>query len=222
MTPTRFAVLLLVPLLAACASKGGSGDPGPSPATPPSATVVPSRADTLADPTLIPAGYGTLRQDDIALRVEVQQLQVKAIPLDESIIRVLSPDSYRALHGLVESQRARINEAAARRGLQAPRIWYVSFYALQPDVRFSPQEVVLQSAGREFRPLDIIPLGNGFGDGQLRQRETQSALYIFDSTLDLQQPIALQVQSERSERWGEILQRVERERALVRSRMAKS
>lgn len=47
--------------------------------------------DTL-DPNWVPAGFGTLRQDDIALKSSpANGLQIRAIPLDERIIRLLSP-----------------------------------------------------------------------------------------------------------------------------------
>ncbi|MGH9423693.1 MAG: hypothetical protein ACRD3J_27210, partial [Thermoanaerobaculia bacterium] len=56
----------------------------------------------------VPAGYGSLHQDDIAIRLEPEGMIVRAIPLNESIIRLLTPDSYRALRDLQESNRRQI------------------------------------------------------------------------------------------------------------------
>ena len=178
--------------------------------------------DTL-DPNWVPAGFGTLRQDDIAIKVSpANGLQVRAIPLDERFIRLLSPDSYRALRDLVVRNEAALRQVQERNRLPAYSVWYVSFFALeQGETRFSPQELILSNSGRDFRPLDVLPLTPGFGAFRLRQREVQSGLLVFDGQLELNQPITAMLESTTSVTdWGAVLQRVERERALVRSRAA--
>lgn len=180
----------------------------------------PADASTTSGDTLIPAGYGTLRQEDIAIRLSLRGIQMRAIPLQESIIRVLSPDSYRALSDLLESRRAQTTMLAARRGARQPSVWYVSYFGVEPDARFSPMELVITSGGRDHRPLEIIPLSPGFGENRLRQRETQSALYVFEEGVDPEQPLTVSMQGERSAVWQETLRRIERERALIRSRAA--
>ena len=64
----------------------------------------------------VPVGFGTLRQDDIAIRLELQGLIVRAIPLDENLIRLLTPDSYRALRELQESNKQAIAAVTRRTG----------------------------------------------------------------------------------------------------------
>ena len=178
--------------------------------------------DTL-DPNWVPAGFGTLRQDDIAIKVSpANGLQVRAIPLDERFIRLLSPDSYRALRALVVRNEAALRQVQERNRLPGYSVWYVSFFALeQGETRFSPQELILSNSGRDFRPLDVLPLTPGFGAFRLRQREVQSGLLVFDGQLELNQPISAMMESTTSVTdWGAVLQRVERERTLVRSRAA--
>jgi hypothetical protein len=197
--------------LAACAPVG----PRPAPAPADSAAV----RDSVASP--VPPGFGTLRQDDIALRVTRFGLQVRAMPLDESIIRVLSPDSYTALRDIVASQRVRIQEVSQRTGVQRLSLWYVSFFGLeQGETRYSPMEFLVSNVGRDFRPLEIIPLSPGFGRERLRQREAQNALYVFDGQLDVNQPLSISFETTRNADWWIVLARIERERALVRSRAA--
>lgn len=170
----------------------------------------------------VPVGFGTLRQDELAIRIELQGLIVRAIPLDESLIRLLTPDSYRALRELQESNRQAIAAVKRRTGGREPDLWYVSFYGVEQDVHFSPRDLVITSAGRDFRPLEVLPLSSGFGEQRLRQRETQSAIYLFDENIDLDQPLTVTFQNVRSDSWGElILSRVERERALVRARASR-
>ena len=169
----------------------------------------------------VPLGFGSLRQDEIAIRIELQGLIVRAIPLDESLIRLLTPDSYRAMRELQESNRQSIAAVTRRTGGREPDLWYVSFYGVEPDVHFSPRELVITSAGRDFRALEVLPLSSGFGEQRLRQRETQSAIYLFDENIDLDQPLTVTFQNVRSDSWEQILTRVERERAMVRARASR-
>jgi hypothetical protein len=204
--------LLMICLAAtlACASASGGGAPDtPVDPTPPE--------QATAD---LPVGFGTLHQEDIALRIQLPSVLVRALPLDESVIRVLSPDSYRGLHELVTSRRAELDERARRYGVRQPSLWYFSYYGVQPDARFSPEEVIITSAGRVFRPLSIVPLTTGFGEQRLEQRGVQTAIYIFDDGVDVNLPLIVTVQGVPSSGWEANLRRIERERALVRSRAA--
>jgi hypothetical protein len=169
----------------------------------------------------IPAGFGSLRQDEIAIRLEPQGLIVRAIPLDESVIRLLTPDSYRALRDLEESNRRTIDGIARRSGGRSPDLWYVSFYGLEENARFSPMELVITSGGQDFRPIDVIPLSTGFGEQRLRQRETQSAVYVYPGDIDVDHPLVVSFQGQQSVVWEQLLQRIERERALVKARASR-
>ena len=182
-----------------------------------SQTLAPITDDTTGRAS-VPVGYGTLRQDDIAIRMELPGLIVRAIPLDENLIRLLTSDSYRALRELQESNKQAIAAVTRRNGGRTPDLWYVSFYGVLPDVHFSPMELVITSSGRDFRPLEVIPLSSGFGEQRLKQREAQSAIYLFDEAIDLDQPLSVSFQNIRDDSWEQILTRVERERALVRAR----
>lgn len=214
------AALVAVLLLTACAT----ASPVPAQGNPPGASVSAANvpADTL-DPNWVPAGFGTLRQDDIALKTSpANGLQARAVPLDERVIRLLSPDSYRALSELLASKTQQLQAIKDRSRLPSYSIWYVSFFALeQGETRFSPQEFIISNTGRDFRPVDMVPLTPGFGEYRLKQREVQSALLVFDGQIDLNQPVTAQMENVQSVTdWNSVLQRIERERALVRSRAA--
>jgi len=195
--------------------------PQPSPATDSVRSLAfpsPSaRADTAAA-TLIPVGYGTLRQDDIAIRLEPNSVVVKLIPTDESVIRTLAPDSYRTLHGVVESRRETIDRNAALRGLRRANVWYAEFTALVPDARFTPTDLTVTSGGRDFRPLEVLPLTRGFAQQRLQPRENQQALFLFDDAVDVSQPLTVTMANERNTDWESILRRIERERTQIRAR----
>ena len=214
---TRHAAALagIAVALSAC---GGSGVTPSSATPPPLATPVRDTGST----GLIPAEFGSLKQDDISIRFQLRGLLVRATPLDESIIRVLARDSYRSLRDRRESERDRIAALAARYGVRGFSVWSISFHGLEPDVRFSPMDVVVSSGGRDFRPVEIIPLTSGFGENRLDQRDTQSALYLFDDAVDVNQPLTVMVETVRSSGWAEALRLIERERALVRSRAGRA
>ncbi len=197
---------------AAPAASSGAGDQAPAPASR-------SSADSGAD-NLVPAGYGSLRQDDISVKVRLQGVLVRAIPLEESVIRLLSPDSYRALRDLRDAggRREQIQRAAQRVGVQDPSLWYVSYFGLQPDAQYVSADIDIVSGGRDYRPLETIPLTAGFGSQRVNQREVQSAIYIFDHGIDTDHPLTVTVQSVPTTSWAQVIPVIERERALVRSR----
>lgn len=212
MTARLPAAFLLAGMIA-CASSG----PAENAAL---ATGLTSKPDSTAN--MVPPGFGSLRQDEIAIRLEAPGLVMRAVPLDEGIIRLLTPDSYRVLRELQESNRPRIADILRRNGGRQPDLWYVSFYGLDPDTRFSPLDLLITSGGRDFRAIDVIPLSAGWGEQRLRQRETQSAIYIFDGDIDTDHPLTVRFLNERDESWEQTLQRIERERALVRARAGRA
>jgi hypothetical protein len=204
-------LVALCALVEGCGSSGASSDVGPAPSR--------RDADT-SGAGLIPAGYGSLRQEEISVRIQLPSLLVRAIPLDESIIRVLSPDSYSALHELVRGRSTEIATLAGRHGVRTPSLWYISFYGLEHEARFDPQGVVITGGGRDYRALEIVPLTGNFSSPRIRQRETHSAIYLFDDGLDANQPVVVAIDTVRNATWGTTLRAIERERALVRSRAA--
>lgn len=179
----------------------------------------PSAASRDSSRLLVPAGFGSLKQEDVAIRIARLGLQVQAIPLDETIIRVLSPDSYRALREQVASRKPALDSLARRTGLGGFSVWLVRFHGLeQGETPFSPLEFIVTSVGRDFRPIEVIPVTPGFGQQRLRQREVQAALYVFDPQVNVNQPLSVQYETARNTEWPVILARIERERSLVRSR----
>ncbi len=174
-----------------------------------------------ADTGSLPAGFGTLRQDDIAVKVQFNALQVRVLPLDETVIRTLSPDSYRTLRELRDSKRAAIEGVLRRTGMPGASLWYVQFFNQeQGEALFSPMELVINSAGRDFRPLEVFALTPGFGEQRLHQREVQAALYVFDPAVDVNQPLTVTFETQSSAVWETLIKKVDRERSLIRSRAA--
>ena len=168
---------------------------------------------------LPPAGFGTLHQSDIALAIQNFGVTISAIPLDESVLRALAPDSYQSLHDLRDSKSKRLMEIQTRLGLTSVQAWYVTFFNVDlGEARYDAGDFLLRSAGRDFRPIDILGLKPGWGDGRLAQKGVQSAIYVFDPAVDLTQPITMSAAGQQTSNWSDNLQRIERERALAWSR----
>lgn len=188
----------------------------------PVTSATPVATEDTASLAFLPPGYGTLRQDEIAIRLQPPGLVVRAIPLNEALIRLLTPDSYRTLRDLRMSVGSTLTTVSRRLGGRAVESWLVSFHGVEPDVRFTPMDFIITSAGRDFRPLELIALSAGFGEQRLRQRETQSAIYVFDADVEVDQPLTVTFMTDRSEIWEQLLPRIERERALVRARASRA
>ncbi len=165
----------------------------------------------------VPAGFGSLRRDDIAMRLATDQLQVQIFPLDERVIRLLASDTYRSLEQLLESRRQDITDAARRAGLANPTLVMVTFFGLAPGARFTPEDVQLQSRGRLFRPVEIVPLSPTWNTLQLDQRQQAIAVYLFDEGISWLEDLSVNYQSSAAS-WSRALQLLEQERVRVRAR----
>jgi len=161
-----------------------------------------------------PPGYGTLRQDDITVAFRSGDLQIKATPLAESIIRVTAPDTERRLRGLAESRSGE----AQRAGGSSSSLFLVSFFSDAPDVAFVPEELQLLSRNVRIRPAAILPITPTWGQRRLHQRETEMAVYVFPGTLDLESDLAVVYGLEENWAWNSILPQVRAERARARAR----
>ena len=167
---------------------------------------------------LPPAGYGTLRQEDVAVRLRTGTFLLRALPLDERVIRLLAPDSYTSLHKLQESLAASVAEAAARAGVHRPLLMFVTFFGLQDQARFVPEDLTITSRNRFFRPIAIVPITPRWSEQQLSQRETASAVYAYEDAIALLEPFTVSYGGVTSTDWERTLPALDRERAAVLAR----
>jgi hypothetical protein len=211
----------LLAFVASCSTQAGSATSSVTPAAQPAAASQGGGARVVPDsnPTLIPAGFGTLKEADISITLQPPTgVRVTTFPLDESIIRTLAPDSYRAMHANVENRAAQIRQRASMHGERNPSVWFVRFYGLVPDARYDATDVTVSVGGRDFRPFDVVPISGDFGTMRLQPRETQIGLLLFDAALDVTQPIVVRMGAEQNTDWDSILRKIDAERAGVRAR----
>jgi hypothetical protein len=178
--------------------------------------------DTTAVRDLPPAGYGTLGQEDVAITFQTGSFSIQVIPLDEWVLRLLSPDTYRSFHSLREMMEPRVQEVAARYGLRRPTLFLVTFFGQRDQARFEPDLLTITSQNRFFRPQEILPRSAQWNGRQLNQRETASAIYVFGDGIQLREPFTVSYDTFSSNRWEQVLRLLDRERARALARAADS
>jgi hypothetical protein len=167
----------------------------------------------------IPIGFGTLKRDDIVVRFATDQVEVQVLPLTQSVIRLLLPDTYRSLSDLIKTKQAQLDDAAQRAGIEHPILVMVSFYGLVPQARFVPEDINITSRGQLFRPVGIVPLSPTWSAQQLDARQQAVALYLFDEGISFREALTVSYEGLSNDSWSRgAMRALERERARVLAR----
>ncbi len=172
----------------------------------------------LAAQDTVPPGYGTLRRDDVVMRMATGTVEVQVLPLDEQVIRLLAPDTYRSLAQLVQSRAAEIADAATRGSTPNPTLVMVTFLGVVGEARFNPEDLNITSRGRLFRPVGIVPLSPTWSSFQLDARQQAAAIYLFAPGISVREQLTVTYQGQSSEAWTRSLRLLDQERARVKAR----
>jgi len=171
-----------------------------------------ARPDSTATDTVTVPVYGRLNQNDIAIRMRNDEIDLRFVPLDQRLTSLLSQDGATALDRLVDHHRAAIDSAGRDAGVTEPGLALVTFYGLKDGVRFDPQLVTITARGRLLRPLAIVPLSPRFGGGQLDARESAMAIYLYEELLPVWDPFTVSYGTLTSADWSQRLPTLDRER----------
>jgi hypothetical protein len=163
---------------------------------------------------LPPPGYGTLKQDDIAVTIQMEDMEIRLIPLDERVLRLLSPDAYASLHGILVSRGPDIDAVSRRNGVTAPGVLFVTFFARRSGARYDPGNINVSIRNQLYRPIGMVPYSDNFNAQQLELRQQASGLILFEAQLPVFEPFGMSYGAF-SQGWESRLQRVHRERARV-------
>jgi hypothetical protein len=167
---------------------------------------------------LPPPGYGTLNQDMLTVQFTDGDVQVRFLPLDERLLRLIAPDGYQSLHGVVVARRQQIDSAARAANLATPGLALISFFGLRDGVTFDPQNFSLSYRNQVYRPAAIVPLTANFTGRQLQVRRQASAIFIFEVEIPIFEQFSIIYGSTQSDAWTNILPTIERERGRVLAR----
>lgn len=171
-----------------------------------------AKPDSAVTDTILEPVYGRLNQNDIAIRMRNDEIDLRFVPLDQRLTSLLSRDGAQALDRLVDHNRAAIDSAGRDAGVTEPGLALVTFYGLKDGVRFDPQLVTISARGRLLRPLAIVPLSPKFGGGQLDARESTMAIYLYEELLPVWDPFTVSYGALTSADWSQRLPTLDRER----------
>ncbi len=163
----------------------------------------------------LPLGQGRLGQDNITVRLRAGTLDIRVVPLDERVLRLLSNDGYAALHALVVSQQRRIDSVASARGVRRPGVALVSFHALAPSTRFDPQSLSISLRNRYYRPIGVLAMSPSFSSQQLDASGTASGIVIYEEELPVTEPFTISYLDATTDEWERRLPRLETERGRI-------
>lgn len=176
---------------------------------------VPAAGQVGAAAALPPGGLGTLTQNDLALRIRTPDIEVRFIPLDYRVTRLLARDSWESLRSLVESRRRAIDSVAALEGVSRPGLALVTFFAQRANARFDPQTLKVIVRSRVFNPFGIVPFSGRFTSQQLDVRDQVSAIYLFEEDLPVYDSFTISYAGMVSDDWQGKQRTLDRERARV-------
>ncbi|HWZ29078.1 MAG TPA: hypothetical protein VNX15_10975 [Gemmatimonadales bacterium] len=179
------------------------------------ATATPRR--TRAQDTL-PVGFGTLKRDDILVGFSTGPLQIQILPLDESVTRLLLPDTYASLTRLISQRQSEIDDQAQRAAVRNPSLVLVTFFGMVSQARFVPEDINLISRGRLFRPVGIVPLSPQWGGQQLDARQQATAIYLFENGIAFGEALTVSYEGMTNDSWTKAVQKLNLERVRVAGR----
>lgn len=183
------------------------------------ATFAPAALPAQATPDSVPQGHGRLSGEVIAVLLDANTVQFRMTPLHQQIIELLKPDVYEPLRKLGVMMGPEISEAARRYGVSEPTVFYVTAYGQQDQAVFTPENISITNRSRYFRPIAIIPMSPQWSQYRLKQRETASAIFVFEEGIEVWEPMVIEYGPVISNQWAQILPALERERAWVRSQV---
>lgn len=172
---------------------------------------------TRAQDTL-PVGFGSLKRDDIVISFSTGSLQIQLLPLDESVTRLLLPDTYASLTGLIRQRKSDIDDQAQRAGVRKPTLVLVTFFGMVSQARFVPEDINITSRGRLFRPVGIVPLSPQWSGQQLDARQQATAIYLFEDGIAFGESLTASYEGLTNDSWTKAVQKLSLERVRAAGR----
>lgn len=164
----------------------------------------------------IPGGHGTLRQEELAIRLQRGDLDIFLTPLAEWITRTGAPDTWARLSALEQTHRRWFRN---RTGADTPYTLFLAvLYAEGQPMGFDPEALAIVSGGLRHRMEGVRPLTPGWDQGRVLPGEPQMAVYAFPPQIPLNQDdLEVEYHEVRSRDWSRLLPRIQAEQARIRS-----
>lgn len=203
-----FGPVLATALLAACAPARPAGAP-PDASTPEPASTLRPAAEVGA------VRSGTLRQDEISVRMTTGDLRIEITPLAPGVLEAAAPDTKRRLERIAAAHRPKLDSGAVG---EDPVLFLVTFSTDRPAATFEPRDLHMISRGLRERPVSVDPISPNWSDRRLSQRGAALAVYAYRSAVDLSRELVVAYQGSEDSSWAGILAAVEAERGRTPTR----
>ena len=175
---------------------------------------------SVAGGDLPPPGYGTLSQDDISIRFNAGDIDIRMVPLDQRVMRLLGPDVYASLNKLTIDRKASIDSVAALAGTSDPGLMLVSFFGLRDGVRFEPLNVFVVIRNQVVQPTGMVPFTASITNRQLDARQQATAIMVYNTPIPVYESFGVAYGViVVPDAWRNQLSRVQRERTRVMAKV---
>jgi len=159
-----------------------------------------------------PTRSGSLRQEQISVRLSARALRIEVTPLVAWVIEAAAPDTRDRLQRIAEAHEV---ELARRAGIPEPVLFLVSLSSRTQGTPFQPDDLHMVSRGLLRRPVAIRPITPGWGSGRLSVQASEIAIYAFGSDLDLTRELTVAYRGVEDSSWLARLAVIEAERARI-------
>ncbi len=157
---------------------------------------------------------GVLQTEDISVILQGSGLWIKITPMDEEILDYCTSDTKRTYTSMLKAQGGTLFE----NGEVAYKIFFIQFQGRSDnEIYFDPTELNIIHQGKLFQPIHILPISSTFDKRILTlYGNPEMAIYAFSKDIDLGLPLVFQYKDLKSDKWNEIIQKVEDSKLLVR------
>ena len=186
--------------LSGCAPAAQSGDP------------VAAAAPPYREAEAASTRSGTLRQEQISVRMTVGELRIELTPLASWALEAAGPDTRDRLARIGATHGPGL---ASRSGEEAPALFLVTFSTMRSGAEFQPDDLHLVSRGLRERPAAIQAITPSWGSQRLEQQQSAVAVYAYPGSVDLSRDLAVWYQDREDSSWSTIVARIEAERGRI-------
>lgn len=158
------------------------------------------------------APSGSLRQEQISVRLAVGALRIEVTPLADWVLEAAAPDTRDRLRQIAESHDPEVARSA---GADEPVLFLVSFTSREAGTGFLPDALHMLSRGLRHRPAAIRAITPDWGSRRLAQQSTEMAVYAYGRGLDLTRRFTVEYEGVEDSSWSVRLTAIEAERARI-------
>jgi hypothetical protein len=158
---------------------------------------------------------GFLDRDDVTVRMAGAGLIIDITPLNSEVVSLVTDD----LRVYMEEALRKVPDTVPPDLQKEGTFFLIGFSSTEKEISFEPAQVHLDSEGRRYYPLYIVPVTAGFDNKILELFKPVWAVYVFEPGIDLLSTIEFgygEDLSSRGSAWRQVILNVEEARGRAR------